>query len=90
MCYSALSLSGHYCLQVTIAPAYPTCSVSSTDSEFIDDDEFLDLLRSWAAKFNITHIALQSLLAILRPHHTGVYTDKERRLPDVHLTALAI
>ena len=45
-------------------------SVSSTDSEFIDDDDFLDLLRSWAAKFKITHTALQSLLAILRPHHT--------------------
>ena len=23
MCYSALAVSGHYCLQVTIAPAYP-------------------------------------------------------------------
>ena len=57
---------------------FSTYSVSSTDSEFIDDDDFLDLLRSGAAKFNITHTALQSLLAIqgvLRPHHTELPKD---------------
>ena len=40
---------------------FSTYSVSSTDSEFIDDEDFLDLLRFWAAKFNITHTELQSL-----------------------------
>lgn len=52
-----------------------TSSISSTDSEFIDDDEFLDVLRIWAAKFDITHSALQSLLAILRPYHTELPKD---------------
>ena len=32
MCYSALAVSGHYCLQVTIAPAYPTCVKGECDS----------------------------------------------------------
>ena len=54
---------------------FSTCSVSSTDSELIDDDEFLDYLHSWAAKFNIKHTALQSLMAILRPHHTELPKD---------------
>ena len=54
---------------------FSTYSVSSTDSEFIDDEDFLDLLRFWAAKFNITHTELQSLLAVLRPHHTELAKD---------------
>ena len=45
MCYSALALSGHYCLQVTIAPAWAGLN-DGLFSETMDFRDFPSVLSA--------------------------------------------